>query len=245
MPRRSVSSRRPPAPPASRTSPSSSSRSRPRSTMSRASRPRRSRWWPTSAAARRTSRSCGSRRSVRDRAIGARTFSALPACISAARISTGSWAWRRVMPALGLRSPLLRKGLDAPSWYFFDLATWHRIGFLYDPKVLTEVRARAAGVRGAGKDRAAAARARAAQGPRAAGERRNRQDRAVERRSSPRSISTRASPTSRCNITRAELEAAVADSLQRIRSRIDERAADGRSDAGRDFGRVSSPAAPP
>ena len=46
-----------------------------------------------------------------------------------------------VMPALGLRSPLLRKGLDAPSWYFFDLATWHRIGFLYDHKVLTEVRA--------------------------------------------------------------------------------------------------------
>src|SRR4051795_8461846 len=46
----------------------------------------------------------------------------------------------RVMPALGLRSALLRKGLDAPSWYFFDLATWHRIGFLYEPKVLTQVR---------------------------------------------------------------------------------------------------------
>src|SRR4029077_9914935 len=45
-----------------------------------------------------------------------------------------------VMPALGLRSPLRRKGLDAPSWYFSDLATWHRINFLYDPKVLTEVR---------------------------------------------------------------------------------------------------------
>ena len=45
-----------------------------------------------------------------------------------------------VMPALGLRSPLRRKGLDASSWYFSDLATWHRISFLYDPKVLTEVR---------------------------------------------------------------------------------------------------------
>ena len=64
----------------------------------------------------------------------ARTFWDSPACISAARISIGSWAWRRVMPALGLRSALLRKGLDAPSWYFFDLATWHRIGFLYDPR---------------------------------------------------------------------------------------------------------------
>jgi hypothetical chaperone protein len=45
-----------------------------------------------------------------------------------------------VMPALGLHSPLRRKGLDAPSWYFSDLATWHRINFLYDQKVLTEVR---------------------------------------------------------------------------------------------------------
>src|SRR5262249_11446622 len=45
-----------------------------------------------------------------------------------------------VMPALGLRSSLRRKGLDAPSWYFYDLATWHKIGFLYDPKVLIEVR---------------------------------------------------------------------------------------------------------
>lgn len=47
---------------------------------------------------------------------------------------------RSVMPQLGLRSPLKRKGLDAPSWYFSDLATWHRIGFLYEPKVLTSVR---------------------------------------------------------------------------------------------------------
>ncbi len=45
-----------------------------------------------------------------------------------------------VMPALGLNSPLRRKGLDAPAWYFSDLATWHRINFLYDQKVLTEVR---------------------------------------------------------------------------------------------------------
>ena len=45
-----------------------------------------------------------------------------------------------VMPALGLNSPLRRKGLDVPAWYFSDLATWHRINFLYDQKVLTEVR---------------------------------------------------------------------------------------------------------
>ena len=49
-------------------------------------------------------------------------------------------AMASVMPALGLRSPLLRKGLDAPSWYFSDLATWHRINFLYEQKVLSQVR---------------------------------------------------------------------------------------------------------
>ena len=45
-----------------------------------------------------------------------------------------------VMPELGLRSRLRRKGLQAPAWYFFDLATWHRIAFLYEAKVLSEVR---------------------------------------------------------------------------------------------------------
>jgi hypothetical chaperone protein len=45
-----------------------------------------------------------------------------------------------VMPLLGLRSPLRRRGLHAPSWYFSDLSTWHRINFLSDDKVLTQVR---------------------------------------------------------------------------------------------------------
>ncbi|MEM7123792.1 MAG: Hsp70 family protein [Pseudomonadota bacterium] len=49
-------------------------------------------------------------------------------------------ALSRVMPALGLRSRLRHAGLVAPSWYFHDLATWHRINFLYDPKLLTEIR---------------------------------------------------------------------------------------------------------
>ena len=49
-------------------------------------------------------------------------------------------ALARVMPALGLRSRLRRARLVAPSWYFHDLATWHRINFLYDPKLLTEIR---------------------------------------------------------------------------------------------------------
>lgn len=45
-----------------------------------------------------------------------------------------------LMPFLGLGSKLKMKGMDAPSWYFADLATWHRINVLYDGKVLTEVR---------------------------------------------------------------------------------------------------------
>jgi hypothetical chaperone protein len=49
-------------------------------------------------------------------------------------------ALARVMPTLGLGSRLKRKGLHAPAWYFHDLATWHRINFLYAPKVIAEVR---------------------------------------------------------------------------------------------------------
>lgn len=49
-------------------------------------------------------------------------------------------AMRRVMPDLGHGSRLKRVGLEAPSWYFHDLATWHRIHALYEPKVLAEVR---------------------------------------------------------------------------------------------------------
>jgi hypothetical chaperone protein len=126
-----------------------------------------------------------------------------------------------VMPALGLRSPLRREGLDTPSWYFFDLATWHRIGFLYDRKVLTEVRAVL----------------REAQEP----EKIERLLRVLEQRKGHEllagveaaKIELSGTDVATLNldpgiadiavdITRAELEAAVADSLQRIRSRIDD-----------------------
>jgi hypothetical chaperone protein len=126
-----------------------------------------------------------------------------------------------VMPALGLRSRLCRKGLDAPSWYFSDLATWHRINFLYDPKVLTEVR-------GVLRDSAEP-------------EKIERLLRVLEQRKGHELLAgvesakielSRADLTTlnlddsvadiSLEITRAELEAAVADSLQRIRSRIDD-----------------------
>jgi hypothetical chaperone protein len=124
-----------------------------------------------------------------------------------------------VMPALGLRSRLCRKGLDAPSWYFSDLATWHRINFLYDPKVLTEVR-------GVLRDSAEP-------------EKIERLLRVLEQRKGHEllagvesaKIELSRADLARLNlddsvadisleVTRAELEAAVADSLHRIRSRI-------------------------
>lgn len=125
-----------------------------------------------------------------------------------------------VMPALGLRSPLLRKGLDTPSWYFFDLATWHRIGFLYDHKVLTEVRA--------------------VLRESAEPEKIERLLRVLEHRKGHEllagvetaKIALSSSDVTKfdfdkgvadisLNIARAELEAAVADSLERIRARIE------------------------
>lgn len=128
-------------------------------------------------------------------------------------------AMARVMPALGLRSPLRRKGVDTPSWYFFDLATWHRIGFLYDRKVLAEVRAVL----------------REAQEP----EKIERLLRVLEQRKGHELLAGveaakielsaadlamldfDAGTADICvEITRAELDAAVAESLQRIHSRV-------------------------
>ncbi len=47
---------------------------------------------------------------------------------------------RSVTPLLGHNTPMKRAGLYVPSSYFHDIATWHRINRLYDPRVLTEVR---------------------------------------------------------------------------------------------------------
>lgn len=126
-----------------------------------------------------------------------------------------------VMPSLGLRSLLRCKGLQAPSWYFYDLATWHRINFLYDPRVLTEVR-------GVLRDSVEP-------------EKIGRLLRLLEQRRGHEllaGIESAKIELSRADlatldldpgvaeisfeITRSELEAAIADSLQRIRSRIDD-----------------------
>jgi hypothetical chaperone protein len=125
-----------------------------------------------------------------------------------------------VMPALGLRSPLRRQGLVVPSSYFYDLATWHRITFLYDQKVLTEVR-------GVLRDSTEP-------------EKIERLLRVLEQRkghellagveSAKIELSCANLATLRLGdsvndfsreITRAELEEVIADSLQRMRARID------------------------
>ena len=45
-----------------------------------------------------------------------------------------------IMPLLGYGSAMRRRGLAAPNLYFTDLATWSKINFLYDPKVMAEMR---------------------------------------------------------------------------------------------------------
>ncbi len=47
---------------------------------------------------------------------------------------------RSVMPLLGLGTPMKRRELDVPSRYFHDLATWHSINRVYEPKILAEIR---------------------------------------------------------------------------------------------------------
>ncbi|MGE0699739.1 MAG: Hsp70 family protein [Hyphomicrobiaceae bacterium] len=45
-----------------------------------------------------------------------------------------------LMPFLGKGSALTSKGLETPSWWYADLATWHRINVLYEGKVITGMR---------------------------------------------------------------------------------------------------------
>jgi hypothetical chaperone protein len=126
-----------------------------------------------------------------------------------------------VMPALGLGSPLRRKGLDAPSWYFFDLATWHRINFLYDAKVLAEVR----GVlRDSAQPKKIARLLRVLE--QSKGHELLAGVEAAKIELSRADLATLDLDDSVADVTveiaRAQLEAAVADSLRRIRSRIDD-----------------------
>jgi hypothetical chaperone protein len=45
-----------------------------------------------------------------------------------------------IMPLLGYRSAMKRAGLDVPSGYFHDLATWSSINRMYERAVMNEVR---------------------------------------------------------------------------------------------------------
>ena len=45
-----------------------------------------------------------------------------------------------VMPLFGFGSPMKRPGLEVPSSYFHDLATWSSINRMYEPRVLTDIR---------------------------------------------------------------------------------------------------------
>ena len=45
-----------------------------------------------------------------------------------------------VMPLFGFGSAMKRPGLDVPSSYFHDLATWSNINRMYDPRVIADIR---------------------------------------------------------------------------------------------------------
>src|ERR1700742_4039092 len=44
------------------------------------------------------------------------------------------------MPVLGFGSPMKREGLEVPSSYFPDLATWPNINRMYEPRVIADIR---------------------------------------------------------------------------------------------------------
>ncbi len=45
-----------------------------------------------------------------------------------------------IMPLFGFGSAMKRPGLDVPSSYFHDLATWSNINRMYEPRVSAEIR---------------------------------------------------------------------------------------------------------
>ena len=45
-----------------------------------------------------------------------------------------------VMPLFGFGSAMKRAGLDVPSSYFHDLATWSNINRMYEPRVIADIR---------------------------------------------------------------------------------------------------------
>jgi hypothetical chaperone protein len=45
-----------------------------------------------------------------------------------------------IMPLFGFGSPMKREGLDVPSSYFHDLATWSSINRMYEPRVIADIR---------------------------------------------------------------------------------------------------------
>ncbi len=45
-----------------------------------------------------------------------------------------------IMPLFGLGSAMKRPGLDVPSSYFHDLATWSNINRMYEPRVMADIR---------------------------------------------------------------------------------------------------------
>src|ERR1700678_4102033 len=45
-----------------------------------------------------------------------------------------------IMPLFGFGSPMKRAGLDVPSYYFHDLATWSNINRMYEPRVIADIR---------------------------------------------------------------------------------------------------------
>src|SRR5688572_6949577 len=45
-----------------------------------------------------------------------------------------------IMPLFGFRSAMKRPGLDVPSSYFHDLATWSNINRMYEPRVIAGIR---------------------------------------------------------------------------------------------------------
>ena len=125
-----------------------------------------------------------------------------------------------LMPLFGYGSAMKRAGLDAPTSYFHDLATWSSINRMYEPRVASDIRHVRQEAKRAEAVRPPVARARRAARPHAGDGGRECEDRVVREAHRPTSRLSWVEPGLSAAISRADLVSHTKELAARIGARI-------------------------
>ena len=125
-----------------------------------------------------------------------------------------------VMPLFGFGSAMKRPGLDVPSSYFHDLATWSSINRMYEPRVMADIRQVRQEASRAGTSRPADTRGPRTARPYAGDGSRRRQDRPVRASAARTSRWSGLAPGLGADIGRPDLVSHTKQLADRIAARI-------------------------